>query len=438
MDVVNIITMGCSKNLVDSERLLRMFEDCGYTVRHNPQSVDEGIVIINTCGFIGDAKAESIDMILECARAKSEGSIQKIFVMGCLSERYRSELPAELPEVDGWYGKFDWHRIISDLGRSPKSKPWERTLTTPPHSAYVKISEGCNRHCAFCAIPIITGPYKSRPIDEILEETEALVARGVKELNILAQDLSFYGKDLYGRHALAELIDRMAAIDGVKWIRLHYAYPTDFPYDVLPVMARHANVCKYLDIALQHISDSQLQRMHRHICAEETRALLARIRHEVPGICLRTTLMVGYPGETQDDFNQLTAFVKEQEFGRLGVFKYCEEDGTPAAKLYKDDVPEEVKEERLNAILEMQEKISEKANKALLGKEITVIIDCFDNDMGAFQARSEADSPDVDQIIELYPEDQPKGIEIVPGNFYAVKITDVLPYEMVGEVLRPA
>lgn len=438
MGVVNIITMGCSKNLVDSERLMHMFENCGFTVVHNPATIEEGIVIVNTCGFIGDAKAESIDMILECAEAKKEGLVSKLFVMGCLSERYRAELPAELPEVDGWYGKFDWGKIMADLGCQPTSKPWERTLTTPPHSAYVKIGEGCNRHCAFCAIPLITGPYKSRPIDEIIEEVKDLVGRGVKEFNILAQDLSYYGKDISGRHALAELIDRMAAVEGVKWIRLHYAYPTDFPFDVLPVMAKHPNVCKYLDIALQHISDSQLQRMHRHITKEETLKLLDRIRKEVPGICLRTTLMVGYPGETEEDFQELAAFVKEQKFGRLGVFKYCEEEGTPAARLYKDDVPEEVKEERCNAILDIQEKISESANKALLGKEVTILVDYYSHEMEAYQARTPADSPDVDQIVQLYPEDQPKHINIVPGNFYRAVITDVLPFEMVAQVTHEA
>lgn len=430
MPVANIITMGCSKNLVDSERLMAMFGKCGYRVKHNPSKVSGGIAVVNTCGFIGDAKEESIDMILQCIQAKQRGTINKVYVMGCLSERYAKELPAELPEVDGWYGKFDWEKIVADLGHAEVPASWMRTLSTPGHYAYVKIAEGCNRFCAFCAIPIITGRYKSRAIDEILDETRHLVANGVKEFNILAQDLSFYGHDLYGKSALAELIDRMAQIEGVEWIRLHYAYPSDFPYDVLPVMAKHRNVCKYLDIALQHISDGQLKRMHRHITADETRELLDRIRREVPGIALRTTLMVGFPGETDADFEQLMDFTRQQRFARMGAFAYCEEEGTAAAKLYDDDVPQQVKDERLSALMALQEQISQELNDDLVGKTLRVVVDSFDKEAEAYRCRTEYDSPEVDQeVILQLPE---KSLEI--GNFYNVKITQAYPFDLVGEL----
>ena len=332
MKRVNVISMGCSKNLVDSERLLRRLSDGAIeTVHDDEPEAPADAVVINTCGFIGDAKEESIDMILRACEAKRDGAVGAVYVMGCLSERYAADLPAEIPEVDGWYGKFDFEDLAARLCRQPApARTWERRLTTPPWSAYLKIAEGCNRFCAFCAIPLITGRYKSRPVEEILDEVTTLAAEGVVEFNVIAQDLSFYGRDLYGEPAIARLVDAMAAVPGVRWIRLHYAYPSDFPYDLLPVMARHANVCKYLDIALQHSADGVLDRMRRHISGDEQRALLARIRREVPGIHIRTTLMTGFPGETDEDFDELLRFVRTERFERMGAFAYCEEDDTYA------------------------------------------------------------------------------------------------------------
>lgn len=429
---LSLITMGCSKNLVDSEHVKHMFEEAGYLVEHNPESIDTDEVVINTCGFIGDAKEESIEMILQCAEAKKNGLVRHISVMGCLSERYRDELAAEIPEVDHWFGKFDWKGIVKVLspGDEKPDKPWKRSLTTPPRSAYVKISEGCNRFCAFCAIPLITGRHKSRPIEEILTEIEWLVGKGVKEFNIIAQDLSSYGVDLYGHHALAELIDRMADIKGVEWIRLHYAYPSDFPYDILPVMAKHNNVCKYLDIALQHCSDTVLTNMRRHISSEEQRQLIARIRREVPGIHLRTTLMVGFPGEGEDEFNELLNFVKEQKFERMGAFAYCEEEGTFGAKNFKDAISDEVKQSRLDRLMAAQEEIALESNQSKLGKMLRVLIDGENEEY--YIGRTEWDSPEVDPEVLIRKKDLS---DITPGTFVYVNVVEALPYELIAELI---
>lgn len=430
MASVDIITMGCSKNLVDSERVMRMFEAVGMEVRHNPDSVAADEVIINTCGFIGDAKTESIEMILECCRAKQEGLIRNITVMGCLSERYREELKAEIPEVDRWYGKFDWTAVVDDIVRKhPALAAWDRHITTPSHHAYLKIAEGCNRFCAFCAIPIITGRLQSRTIEDIVDEVKELVARGVKEFNVIAQDLSSYGKDIYGHAELAKLIDTIADIPGVEWIRLHYAYPADFPYDILPVMARRDNVCKYLDIALQHASDNVLENMRRHITKKETEELLRRIRAEVPGIHIRTTLMVGFPGEGEAEFNELMEFVKQQRFDRMGAFAYCEEDDTFAAKNFDDSIPDDVKQERLDAIMSLQEKIAAELNEAKVGSVLKVICDS-EGDDDFYICRSQFDSPEVDPEVLVR---KSCGVKMAPGQFYNVKITEALPFDLIAE-----
>ncbi len=424
--VVNVITMGCSKNLIDSERVLRRLADCGIKAVHNAENFKGGTVVINTCGFIGDAKEESINVILEACEQKAEGHIKAVYVMGCLSERYRDELPTEIPEVDGWFGKFDWDGIVDILSKKQvATRSWERQITTPTHHAYLKIAEGCNRFCAFCAIPLITGRYKSRSIDEILEEVGELVGKGVKEFNVIAQDLSFYGHDLYGRSALAELIERMAQVEGVKWIRLHYAYPADFPYDILPVMAKYDNVCKYLDIALQHIDDTVLANMHRHIDAAGTKALLERIRKEVPGIHIRTTLMVGFPGESDEAFERLVEFVKEQRFERMGAFAYCEEDDTRAARELSDDIPDDVKQRRLDTIMELQEEIALERNEEKIGQTLSVVIDSEDEDY--YIGRTEYDSPEVDPEVLVR-----KKVEMQIGNFYDVEITDAMPFELIA------
>ena len=373
---VDIISLGCSKNLVDSEHLIKQFQANGYTVEHNPQRVNGEIVVVNTCGFIRDAQEESINTILELGEARKSGKINKLFVMGCLSERFMHDLTEEIPEVDKFYGKFNWKEMLNDLGKSYKADiASERQLTTPKHYAYLKISEGCNRFCAFCAIPLITGRHKSVPMEELLKEVKSLVAKGVKEFNVIAQDLSSYGLDLYGKMMLPELIDKMAKIEGVEWIRLHYAYPTQFPYEILPVMASNPNVCKYLDIALQHISDKVLTNMRRHISKEDTLNLIKRIRTEVPGIHLRTTLMVGFPGEGEEEFAELEKFVKESRFERMGAFAYSEEAGTWAAKNLDDNIPQEVKDERLQRIMDLQEEISQSIQDTKVGKVMRVIID---------------------------------------------------------------
>ena len=427
---IDIISLGCSKNLVDSEHLIRQFQANGYSVEHNPSRVDGEIVVVNTCGFIRDAQEESIDMILELGRAKKEGKIKKLFVMGCLAERFMAQLTDELPEVDKFYGKFNWKEMLSDLGKSYKEDlSSERYLTTPKHYAYLKISEGCNRFCAFCAIPLITGRHKSVPMDTLLNEVKHLVSHGVKEFNVIAQDLSSYGFDLYGKMMLPELIDQMAQIEGVEWIRLHYAYPTQFPYDILPVMAKHDNVCKYLDIALQHSSDKVLNNMQRHITKAETIELIKRIRKEVPGIHIRTTLMVGFPGEGEEEFNDLVDFVEEMRFERMGAFAYSEEEGTFAAKHFDDIIPEDVKADRLDKIMEIQEEISDEIQSKKVGNVYKVIIDSVDEMY--YSGRTEWDSPEVDPEV-LIPVENGK-LEI--GNFYQVEITDNTPFELFGKVV---
>lgn len=425
---IDVISLGCSKNLVDSERLLKQLELSGFQAFHNSDNVDGDIVIINTCGFIGDAKEESINTILTYAEAKNEGRIKELYVMGCLSERYRDDLLAEIPEIDRVYGKFDWVNIVSDIiKRNPATMPYDRVITTPSHYTYLKIAEGCNRFCAFCAIPLITGRYKSRPIEEILEEVRMLVGKGVKEFNVIAQDLSSYGLDIYKRLALPELIDRMAEIDGVKWIRLHYAYPSEFPYEILDVMARHSNVCNYLDIALQHINNDVLKNMRRHITKEETLALIRTIREKVPGIHIRTTLMVGFPGETEDAFNELKEFVREAKFERMGAFAYCEEDDTYAAKNFSDSIPQEVKESRLEEIMTIQEDVALESNQSKIGKTMTVVIDREEPDY--FVGRTEFDSPEVDPEVLIDKNDR-----LTVGNFYDVEITDALPFELMAKL----
>ncbi len=425
---VDVITLGCSKNLVDSERLLSMFARNGFDACHEPEHSRGDITVINTCGFIGDAKEESIDMILRYIDAKNKGKIKSLYVMGCLSQRYLDELKAEMPEVDGWYGKFDWHELVTMLSRqNPATSEYDRVITTPRHYAYIKIAEGCNRFCSFCAIPLITGRFKSRPIEEILKEVADLTSRGVKEFNIIAQDLSSYGTDLYGGHRLAELIDRIAGIPGVKWIRLHYAYPADFPMDILDVMAKHDNVCKYLDIALQHISDNVLTNMRRHITGEQTRELLAEIRRRVPGIHIRTTLMTGFPGEGEKEFEELKEFVREQRFERMGAFAYCEEEDTYGAKHFSDDIPDEVKQQRLSEIMDMQAEIAARLNEAKIGTTVRVIVDREEDDY--YVGRTEWDSPEVDQEVLIK-----KSRKLEKGEFYDVRIVDSQFFDLIAEI----
>lgn len=425
---VDVITLGCSKNLVDSERLLSMFSRNGFDACHEPEHSRGDITVINTCGFIGDAKEESIDMILRYIDAKSRGEIKSLYVMGCLSQRYLDELKAEMPEVDGWYGKFDWHELVTMLSReNPATSEYDRVITTPRHHAYIKIAEGCNRFCSFCAIPLITGRFKSRSIEEITDEVTGLVKRGVKEFNIIAQDLSSYGTDLYGSQRLAELIDRIAEIPGVGWIRLHYAYPAQFPMDILDVMAKHPNVCKYLDIALQHISDNVLANMRRHITGAQTRELLAEIRRRVPGIHIRTTLMTGFPGEGEKEFEELKAFVKEQRFERMGAFAYCEEEDTYGAKHFDDDVPEEVKQQRLSEIMDIQAEIATEINESKIGSTMRVIIDREEDEY--YVGRTEYDSPEVDQEVLIK-----KSRKLDKGEFYDVRITEAQYFDLIAEI----
>ncbi len=427
---IDIISLGCSKNLVDSEHLMRQFAANGYTMEHNPSRVNGEIVVVNTCGFIQDAQQESVDMILQLVDAKREGKIKKLFVMGCLAERFLAELQnePEFADVDKFYGKFNWKEMLADLGKTYHEElASERVLTTPRHYAYLKISEGCNRFCAFCAIPLITGRHKSVPIDDLLDEVRTLVAHGVKEFNVIAQDLSSYGLDLYGEMKLPELVDRMAQIPGVEWIRLHYAYPTQFPYELLQVMAKHPNVCKYLDIALQHISDKVLANMRRHIGREETLALLERLRREVPGIHIRTTLMTGFPGEGEAEFEELKQFVRDAKFDRMGAFAYSEEEGTYAQEHYDDVIPQEVKDARVSELMDIQEQISLELNERKVGTVQRVIIDSEEDDY--YVGRTQYDSPEVDPEVLIK-----KDKKLKTGEFYDVTIVEAMPFDLIGEV----
>ncbi len=422
---VDVITLGCSKNLVDSEQLMRQFDALGYKVRHDAPRPDGDIVIINTCGFIGDAKEESINTILQFADRRRTKKLDKLFVMGCLSERYLKDLQAEIPEVDKFYGKFNYTNILTDLGQEYRADlRLERTLTTPDHFAYLKISEGCNRSCSYCAIPIITGRHRSRSIEDIEEEVKKLVARGVKEFNVIAQDLSSYGLDRYKSLKLPELIERIAAIPGVEWIRLHYAYPAQFPYDILRVMRENSNVCKYLDIALQHISNHMLKVMRRNITKEQTYELIKRIRDEVPGIHLRTTLLVGHPGETDQDIAELKEFMQFAKFERLGAFAYSNEEGTHAYETYSDDIPEQIKQERLNEIMALQQTISSDINQTKIGKTFKVMIDRIEDQN--YIGRTEFDSPEVDPEV-LIPIGTP-GVKT--GQFYQAEIINATEFDL--------
>lgn len=426
---VDVVTMGCSKNLVDSELLMRQLIANGYSLEHDPETPKGEIAVINTCGFIGDAKEESINMILSFAEAKKERGLKKLFVMGCLSERYREELQKEIPEVDKFYGKFDWRELISDLGKSyNKELEFDRSLSTPPHYAYLKISEGCDRTCSYCSIPLITGKYKSRPVEEIEHEVRHLVASGVKEINFIAQDLTYYGLDLYKSMKLPELVERVSDIEGVDWIRLHYAYPAHFPVDLLRVMRERDNVCKYLDIALQHTSDNMLRIMRRNITKQQTIDLIQHFREEVPGIHLRTTMMVGHPGETDADFEELVDFVKATRFERLGAFPYSHEEDTFNDKHYTDDVPSDVKQERMNLLMDVQEGIALSINESKIGKTMKVIIDREDPDY--YAGRTEFDSPEVDGEVLIN-----KDTKLNLGDFYDVRIDSAYPFDLIGTVV---
>lgn len=419
---IDIITLGCSKNLVDSETLMGLFEANGYHVTHDAEDPHGDIAVVNTCGFIEDAKQESIDTILELAQAKEEGRLQKLFVMGCLSERYLADLEREIPEVDGWYGKFNYKQLLKDLSSEAICSGF-RHITTPRHYAYLKISEGCDRHCAYCAIPLITGRYQSRPMEDILEEVRYLVSQGTKEFQVIAQELTYYGVDFDGKQHIAELIEKMADIEGVEWIRLHYAYPAHFPWDLLRVMREKKNVCNYLDIALQHISDHMLSRMQRHVTKEDTYELIRSMREEVPGIHLRTTLMVGFPGETDEDFRELLEFTKWARFERMGAFAYSEEDGTYSALHYEDDVPAEVKQQRLDKLMRVQQNISAEIEASKIGQALRVVIDRQEGDW--YVGRSEFCSPEVDPEV-LIPIDE----GLIIGEFYQVRVTDAEEFDL--------
>lgn len=428
---IDIISLGCPKNLVDSEMLMGLMEANGYTCTHDSDDPQGEIVVINTCGFINDAKEESINTILEFAQAKTEGRIEKLFVMGCLSERYLADLEKEIPEVDGWYGKFNYKQLLKDLeGEQFEACEGHRHITTPKHYTYIKISEGCDRHCAYCAIPLITGKHQSRPMEEILDEVRYLVSQGTKEFNVIAQELTYYGVDIDGQQHIAELIDKMAEIEGVEWIRLHYAYPTHFPWDLLSVMRKHNNVCKYLDIALQHISDNMLTRMKRHVTKKETYDLVERIRREVPDIHLRTTLMVGFPGETQEDFDELIAFTKWARFERMGAFAYSEEEGTYSEQHYEDDVPEDVKQQRLDKLMRVQQRISEEIEAEKVNSIQRVIIDRQEGDY--YIGRTQYCSPEVDPEVLIPVTD--RWLEI--GEFYDVLITDSEEFDIYGITIK--
>lgn len=429
-NTVDIITLGCSKNLVDSEKLMKQLEANGYKVTHDSENPQGEIAVINTCGFIGDAKEESINMILEFCQAKEEGRLKKLYVMGCLSERYLKELQMEIPQVDKFYGKFNWNELLADLGKAYHSEfAIERHLTTPKHYAYLKISEGCDRKCSYCAIPIITGRHVSRPMEEILDEVRLLVSEGVKEFQVIAQELTYYGVDLYKKQMLPELIDQMAKIPGVEWIRLHYAYPAHFPTKLFRVMRENPNVCKYMDIALQHISDNMLQKMRRHVSKDETYALIEQFRKEVPGIHLRTTLMVGHPGETEQDFEELKEFVRKARFDRMGAFAYSEEEGTYSAQHYEDNIPQDVKQQRLDELMEIQQEISADLSHAKIGKEMKVIIDRMEGEY--YIGRTEFDSPEVDPEVLIKAE----GNSLQIGSFYQVKVYDADDFDLYASLV---
>lgn len=429
-NTIDIITLGCSKNLVDSEHLMRQLEEAGYHVTHDAERPQGEIAVINTCGFIGDAKEESINMILEFAQAKEEGLLKKLYVMGCLSERYLKELAIEIPQVDKFYGKFNWKELLHDLGKNYREELHnERVLTTPAHYAYLKISEGCDRKCSYCAIPIITGRHVSRPMEEILHEVRYLVDRGVKEFQIIAQELTYYGVDLYHKQMLPELVERIADIPGVEWIRLHYAYPAHFPTDLFRVMRERPNVCKYMDIALQHISDNMLQKMRRHVTKEQTYQLIENFRKEVPGIHLRTTLMVGHPGETEADFEELKEFVRKVRFDRMGAFAYSEEEGTFAANNYEDNISQEVKQARLDELMAIQQEISSELSAAKIGRQMKVIIDRVEGDY--YIGRTEFDSPEVDPEVLI----ERNGEQLIIGDFYQVEIVNSDDFDLYGRII---
>ncbi len=429
-NTIDIITLGCSKNLVDSEHLMRQLEEAGYHVTHDAERPQGEIAVINTCGFIGDAKEESINMILEFAQAKEEGLLKKLYVMGCLSERYLKELAIEIPQVDKFYGKFNWKELLHDLGKNYREELHnERVLTTPAHYAYLKISEGCDRKCSYCAIPIITGRHVSRPMEEILQEVRYLVDRGVKEFQIIAQELTYYGVDLYHKQMLPELVEHIADIPGVEWIRLHYAYPAHFPTDLFRVMRERPNVCKYMDIALQHISDNMLQKMRRHVTKEQTYQLIENFRKEVPGIHLRTTLMVGHPGETEADFEELKEFVRKVRFDRMGAFAYSEEEGTFAANNYEDNISQEVKQARLDELMAIQQEISSELSAAKIGRQMKVIIDRVEGDY--YIGRTEFDSPEVDPEVLI----ERNGEQLIIGNFYQVEIVNSDDFDLYGRII---
>lgn len=428
---IDIITMGCSKNLVDSEKLMRLFEDNGYRCTHDSESPDGEIAVINTCGFIESAKEESINTILSFVEAKKEGRLKKLFVMGCLSQRYKDELENEIPEVDKFYGKFNYKQLLSDLGKAEISSCHGlRHLTTPRHYAYLKISEGCDRQCAYCAIPLMTGKHKSRLKSDILAEVKDMVAQGVKEIQVIAQELTYYGRDIDGKQHIADLISAIAEIEGVQWMRLHYAYPNQFPLELLDVIRENKKVCNYLDIALQHISDGVLSRMHRHVSKQETINLIKTIRAKVPGIHLRTTLMVGFPGETEEEFQELLDFVRWARFERMGAFMYSEEEGTYGALHYQDDVSQTVKQQRLDQLMAVQQEISAEIEAEKIGKTMKVIIDRKENDY--YIGRTEYCSPDVDPEVLIHS----TGKDLEIGAFYQVKITDAEEFDLYGEVVE--
>lgn len=427
-NTIDIITLGCSKNLVDSERLMRQLELSGYKVTHDSDDPRGEIAVVNTCGFIGDAKEESINMILELGERKRKGLLKKLYVMGCLSERYLADLESELPEVDHFYGKFNWTELLAELGKQyhPECAD-ERHLTTPSHYAYLKISEGCDRRCSYCAIPIITGRHRSRPMEDILQEVRSLVEQGVKEFQVIAQELTYYGVDLYHERRIAQLVEAIAEVPGVEWVRLHYAYPTDFPMELLRVMREHNNICRYLDIALQHCADNVLSAMHRHVNSQQTYELIEKLRAEVPGIHIRTTLMVGHPGETEEDFKQLIDFVKWARFERMGAFAYSEEEGTYSALHYQDDIPQEVKDARLSKLMRVQQAISADVQESKVGQTMRVIIDRQEGDY--FVGRTEFDSPEVDPEVLIHADE---GLALPTGSFQWVRIDSADDFDLYG------